>query len=419
MAFTASFFTRNRAQLKKRIEKDAFIVLFSNDSYPLNGDQFYPYRQQSDLFYFTGIKQEETILILAQDIEILFLLKPEKSLETWEGKKLQKKDATTISGIEKILWINNFENELQKAIQKHKEIYLLGKKAFSSDTQLIHNHRRWYKNIIKKNIKLKDARSLIDPLRLIKSKEEIDMMQKAINITDLAFQEVLDFVRPGVKESDVEALITYIFKKNGANRHAYQPIIASGENACYLHYVKNNDVLKDGDLLLMDFGAEYNYYAADLSRTIPVNGQFTKEQRKWYALVLSVQKKAIALFTPGTTINKINQTVELMMQEAMIDIGLLKQEAIDNQSPDNPLYKNYYMHGVTHFLGIDVHDVGTKDTVLKDGMVLTCEPGIYIREKAIGIRIENNIIVGNTPIDLTKDIIRDIDEIENELLDNL
>ena len=414
MEFSALFFTKNRKNIQKSLKKDAFLVLVSNDQYPLNGDQFSSYRQQSDLFYLTGIEQEKTALILTKEKEYLFILKADKRLETWEGKKLNMEEVQEISGVQNVLWNNAFSKTLNQLISEHKAVYLLGEGAFSSDTNLAHNHLRLYRSLKRKavGIKILSARELINPFRLVKSPEEITMMQEAVAITDKAYREVLSYTKAGLKESDIEALITYVFKKNGADKHAYEPIVASGGNACFLHYTKNNDKLKSGDLILMDFGADYHYYAADLSRTIPVNGIFTKRQKELYQLVLDVQKKVIPLFVPGMTIEKINQETNKLMEEAMLKIGLINSNDIKNQSEENPAFRKYYMHGVTHFLGIDVHDVGTKNTPFKKGMVLTCEPGIYIPEENIGIRIENDIVVDNEPIDLMQNTIREIEDIE-------
>jgi len=418
MNFSSSFFTKNRKNIQKTLNEKALLVLISNDQYPLNGDQFYSYRQQSDLFYLTGIEQEKTALILSKEKAYLFILKADEKLETWEGEKLTGTKAQEISGINNILWINDFDKILNQLITKHKEIYLLGKDAFSSDTKLKHNHIRLYEKIKKKNptIKILSARKLLTHFRLIKSSEEIAMMQKAVSITNKAYKAVLSEIRKGFKETDIEALITYIFKKNNANRHAYDPIIASGKNACFLHYTKNTDLLKSGDLLLMDFGAEYHYYAADLSRTIPVNGVFSGRQRILYQMVLDVQKQTIPLFVPGTTINEINAKANKIMQHAMLNIGLLNSNDIKNQDDKNPAFRKYYMHGLTHFLGIDVHDVGDKNTILKKGMVLTCEPGIYIAEENIGIRIENDIVIDDIPFDLMQNTIREIDDIEKAMI---
>lgn len=413
MNFTSDFFVQNRRNFFKEMKKNSVLVLLSNDQYPKNGDQTFPFRQQSDLFYFTGIKQEETTLLMfkdetGKDFEFLFILKPNLKLETWEGKKLTQKESSDISGIKTIFWKERFDKKFKDVLTANTIFYLLGADAFMQTTSLSLRHLVFEKSIKKKysNHKIKSARRIIDKLRLIKSEEEVAMMQKAVDITNLAFKRVLETVKPHQKEYEVEAEISYVFRKNGASGHAYEPIVATGINACSLHYVQNESVLKENELILMDFGADYNYYAADLSRTIPVNGQFTERQKILYQLVLDIQKKAIQLFVPGNTIKKINQKVDKWMSESLIRIGLLtKKEDL----------RKYYPHGVTHFLGIDVHDVGAKDVLFREGMVLTCEPGLYIQEEGVGIRIENDIVVGNPPLDLMANTIREINEIEKAM----
>jgi len=413
MNFTSSFFIQNRRNLFDKMKTNSVLVLLSNDQYPKNGDQQFAFRQQSDLYYFTGIKQEESSLLIFKNKngelrEILFLLKPNLKLETWEGKKLTKEEASGISGVNELLWNSSIDRELLNIISEKTLIYLLGEDAFSQVSELNTKHvafERKLQSQFPKN-KISSPRQIINSLRLVKSSEEIEMLQKAVDITNLAFQNVLRTAAPKQREYEIEAEISYVFRKNGAAGHAYDPIVASGENACSLHYIKNDSLLKSGDLLLMDFGADYNFYAADLSRTIPVNGKFTERQKKLYQLVLDIQKKAIRLFVPGNTIEIVNKKVNKWMETALLNIGLL-QNLKDLQ--------RYYPHGTSHFLGIDVHDVGSKDVVFEEGMVLTCEPGLYIEEESIGIRIENDIVVGKEPLDLMKNTIREIDEIEKAM----
>lgn len=413
MKFKPNFFIQNRQNLFQKMSKDSVMVLLSNDQYPKNGDQLFLFRQQSDLFYLTGITQEKTTLVLCknskgQSSEALFILKPDLKLETWEGKKLTQDNATIISGVESIFWNASLDSKIMDLIKAKTTICLLGEDAFSQTSSLNLKHisfEKKIKNRFPKN-RIESPRQAINQLRLIKSKDEIEMMQEAVNITNIAFKRVLQTVKPNLEEFEVEAEISYVFRMNGASGHAYEPIIASGENACSLHYVQNNSTLKDGDLLLMDFGADVNYYAADLSRTIPVSGKFSSRQKELYQLVLDIQKKAIALFVPGNTINFVNKKVNNWMMESLTEIGLLK-------SPED--LQKYYPHGTSHFLGIDVHDVGTKEIEFKKGMVLTCEPGLYIKEESIGVRIENDIVVANPPIDLMSETIREIDEIEKAM----
>ena len=416
MEFQSSFFKKNRENLFSKMENNSILILLSNDLYPKNGDQQFLFRQQSDLYFLTGIKQEETSVILYKDKqsnaqEILFILKPNLKLETWEGKKLSKADARLVSGLERVSWNLDMDATIERLIDSVTIFYLLGDDAFSQETNLNLKHSR-FQNIIKKRFPkqiISSPRRMLNTLRLVKSEDEIQMMQQSVDITNEAFQKVLKKVRSGLKEYEIEAEISYVFRKNGANGHAYDPIIATGINACSLHYVKNNSELKEGELLLMDFGADYNYYAADLSRTIPVSGVFTKRQKELYQLVLDVQKKSIELYVPGNTIDIVNKKTKAWMEEALTEIGIIKTDTDINK---------YFPHGTSHFLGIDVHDVGQKSTIFEKGMVLTCEPGLYIEEESIGIRIENDIVVAEKPIDLMKNTIREICDLEAAMKGN-
>lgn len=408
-------FIKNRKKLSDLMKPNSISIVFSAQEMHRNGDQNFNYRQNSDFFYLTGIEQEKSVLIIIKTAngfdEILYILKPDKKTEIWEGKKLRKDEASKISGIGKIFWINNFDSNLSRIIKEISFVYFhknVDDKRIKDLKKLISKKLKPIKYInIKKNL---------TQLRLVKEPEEIELIKQAVEITREAYINVLNTIKPSKKEYEVEAEVSYTFIKNGATDHAYAPIIASGINACSLHYVKNDDTIKNGDLVLMDFGAEYANYAADLSRTIPANGKFTKRQKQLYNAVLEVQKEAIKLYTPGNTINNINEEVMYLMEDKMIELGLFSEKDVENQNPDNPLFFKYFMHGTSHFMGLDVHDVGTKDTPFEENMVLTCEPGIYIEEEGIGIRIENDIIVAKKPIDLMANFPREIDEIESLML---
>lgn len=415
-----TLFQKNRKKLAGKLKKESVAIIHSNDEMPRNGDQFFAYRQNSDFFYLTGIEQEKSILVLCPDHvneklkEVLFLLKPNKKLEIWEGHKLTHEEAQKIAGIETVKWIDDFSFSVGEMLQTKGTIYM----NIPENTKF------------QPEVKSRDFRKFLEfgekfplhqfdrlapflaELRMVKESEELELMQKACDITNKAFHRVLKSVKPGIMEYEVEAEMTYEFLKNGASGHAYAPIVASGKNACALHYVDNDAECKDGDLLLMDFGAEYANYAADCTRTIPVNGKFSPRQKECYQSVLNVLKKAQKLLVPGTTINKINKKVNLMMEEEMIKLGLFTQEDVKNQNPSSPLYFTYFMHGTSHFIGLDVHDVGGKDFPLQKGMVLTCEPGLYIAEENLGIRLENDIVVDEKPVNLMEDIPIEIDEIE-------
>ncbi|MBN2484716.1 MAG: aminopeptidase P N-terminal domain-containing protein [Bacteroidales bacterium] len=414
-------FIHNRDKLSQKLEPSSLALIFSAHQMPRNGDQYYPYRQNSDFFYLSGIEQEKSVLLLCNDEkakdfqQILFIIRPDKSLETWEGKKLTPEAARDISGIKQIKYIDDFELLLHALMAQVKNIYfnLPELPKFKPDV-LTRDYSSYVK--IKEQYplhKYERLAPLICEMRLIKSKEEIEIIRKACSITRDAFIKLLKELRPGMMEYEAEAIIGFEFTRKGAGGHAYQPIVASGRNANTLHYVVNNAECKSGDLLLLDFGAEYANYAADLSRTIPVNGQFTKRQKELYEATLRVFKFARSLMKPGTTIKNIHNDVCKMWEEEHIGLGLYSQKEAESHKGENPLWYNYFMHGTGHFLGLDVHDLGTRETMLAPGMVLTCEPGLYIAEEGVGIRIENNILVTETGnIDLMEDIPIEAEEIE-------
>jgi Xaa-Pro aminopeptidase len=417
----SALFERNRKKAIKFLQPNSLVVVHSNDQMFRNGDQYFPFRQSSDMFYLTGIDQEKTILTLCPNHpnkdyrEILFILESNEKIAVWEGHKYTKEEAFNTSGIKTIKFISQFESIFRELAIKADTIYLnlnenpkFKPEAPSADERFV--------DVLKKEFPAHEIERLapiMKHIRLKKDAEEQKLMQEACDITAKAFDRILKFVKPGVTEYEVEAEITHEFLRNRATGHAYPPIIATGKNACVLHYIDNNKTSKDGDLLLMDFGAEYANYAADCTRTIPVNGKFTPRQKECYEAVLRVMKKAISWLTPGTTINRVNERVEKLLQEEHIKLGLYTQEDVEKEDLNNPLVKKYYPHGTCHFIGLDVHDVGERTTVLEEGMVLTCEPGIYIPEENIGIRIENDIVVNLKPIDLMKDIPKEVDEIES------
>ncbi len=414
------FFIGNRQKLVNNLKPNSVAIINANDELTRNGDQNFPYRQNSDLYYLTGLDQEKCILVLCPHHpdpnlrEILFTLKPEETMETWTGHKYTKEEIRNISGIGTVKWLEDFELTVRDQILNSENVCL----NFNEYTKYLpeleyRDHRQM--NYLKKQFPAHHFERLAPILtaqRVIKQKDEIELIRQACNITEAAFKKVLKFVEPGVKEYEVEAEITHEFIRLGAKGHAYQPIVGSGKNALVLHYIQNSEECRDGDLLLMDFGAEYGNYAADCTRTIPVNGKFSPRQKACYEAVLKVQKEAVKLFVPGNTVDMINKKVWKLMEKEMIGLGLFTLKELQNQDTDHPLYANYLMHGVTHFIGLDVHDVGGKYEPFKKGMVLTIEPGIYIKEEGIGIRIENNIVVDDKPIDLMEGIPREVNEIE-------
>jgi Xaa-Pro aminopeptidase len=415
-------FIRNRQKLAGRLEKNSIAIVHSSDQMLRNGDQFFPYRQNSDLFYLTGIEQEMTILLLCpdhprEDRQVqLFIREPDAKLESWEGKKLDKEKAREISGIMDIHWLEKFESMARELILESENIYCSSHELVKFRPEHPSRDERYLARL-KEEYPLHGMKRLspiLTGLRLVKEPEEMALIMKAIEITKGGFDRILSTLKPGQKEYEVEAELSYEFIRQGATGHAYPPIIASGENACILHYIKNDNICRDGDLLLLDFGAEYANYAADCSRTIPVNGRFTSRQKDIYDANLRVYRKARALIKPGTTIDKINKEVGKIWEEEHVRLGLYSTRDIQEQPKEQPLYMKYLVHGVSHFMGLDVHDVGSKQEILRPGMVLTCEPGIYILAEMTGIRLENNIMVtehGN--VDLMEDISIDSEEIED------
>jgi Xaa-Pro aminopeptidase len=413
-------FVRNRVKLEKKLKPGALAVILSNDEMPRNGDQCFPYRQSSDFFYLTGLDQEKCVLTLFPNHpveamrEIIFTVKTNDLMVTWYGHKYTLEDAGRISGVKTIKWLDDFDSVFRELISRAGIVYLNQNENPRFTTDVPSRDLRFMQQL-RSDYPLHNFERLaplLSELRMIKENEEIEQMIKACEITGKAFSRVLDFVKPGVMEYEVEAEIAHEFIRNGASGHAYPPIIASGADTCILHYNSNDKKCLDGDLLLLDFGAEYANYAGDCSRTIPVNGKFTPRQRQVYEAVLRVLRKASRMLVPGTTIDKYHAEVCKIVEKELIGLGLFTEEDVLNQDPANPLFFKYYMHGTSHFMGLDVHDVGTKQQTLAKGMVLSCEPAIYIPEEGIGIRLENDIVVDDEPLDLMVHIPVEPDEIE-------
>jgi Xaa-Pro aminopeptidase len=345
----------------------------------------------------------------------LFLEETNDHIAVWYGKKYSKEEATAVSGIKNVYWLDSFETALKEVMALCENVYLNMNENPRYSNPLPYKDLRFAGELKTKFPLHKYERSapIVSKLRTIKSAIEVDLIQEAVDITEKAFRRLLGSLKPGVMEYEVEAEITHEFISNRANGHAYYPIIASGSSACVLHYVENNKECKDGDLLLLDFGAEYANYAGDLSRTIPVNGKFTPRQKEVYNACLHVMKAAKKILTSGTTLDAYHTEVCKIMDKELIGLGLYTEEDVKNQDPAKPLYFKYYMHGTSHFMGLDVHDVGSKQDIIAPGMVFSCEPGIYIPEEGIGIRIENDILItANGNIDLMANIPIEIEEIE-------
>lgn len=415
------FFVNNRKRFMRKMQPESLAIFYSNDLMPRSGDTFFPFRQNSGLFYLSGLDQEETVVVLFPDCikegfqEVAFVKRTSDYIAIWEGEKYSKEKAREVSGIQKVYWLDEMAPILHELILLSKRIYINTEEHDRFIPELPTRNMRMARDVMERYPahKYHRAQPILKKLMMNKQEAEVELIQQAIGITGKAFKRVLEFVRPGVMEYEIEAEITHEFIRNRASGHAYDPIIASGANSCVLHYTHNNQQCKAGDVLLMDFGAEYGHYASDLTRTIPVNGQFSKRQRSVYDAVLHIMREAQQLLVPGTTLEEYSKEVVKMMESALIDLKLLSRKEIDQQNPELPLYKQFFMHGTSHHLGMDVHDLADRYVPIQEGMVFTCEPGIYIRDEKLGIRIENDILVTeNGPLDLMAGIPVEAEEIE-------
>jgi Xaa-Pro aminopeptidase len=420
-AINKSLFVENRNKLKQGLKPGSLAVFVSNDIMPTNADGSMGFRQNSDLFYLSGIDQEDTILVIFPDVkdgkhkEVLFIKETSELIAIWEGAKLNKEQATQVSGVEAVYWHHEFEKVFKTLVFQAEYIYLNSnehtRRYIETETAEM-RFAKWMKEKFPLH-KYERSAPIMHKIRSIKSALEIELIQKACNITEKGFRRLLGFVKPGVWEYEIEAELIHEFVRNRSQGFAYSPIIASGFNACVLHYIDNNKQCKDGDVILLDVAAEYANYASDLTRAIPVNGKYTKRQKEVYNAVLNVKRAATKMLKPGNTFENYNKAVGDLMTEELLKLGLLKSDDVKKQNPAWPAYKKYFMHGTSHFLGLDVHDVGFFNEPMQAGMVFTVEPGIYIREENLGIRLENNILItGDGQIDLMKNIPIEADEIE-------
>lgn len=419
---SSSFYRSNRARFMDAISQGGLAVFNSNDIYPISADSKMPFQQHRDIFYLSGIDQEESVLLLFPDAknsnhrEVLFVKKTNNHIAVWEGAKLSQKEATNISGIQTVLWTDDFNSLFNQLTKEAKSIYFNTNEHYRANIETQTREDRFIEWAKKKYPTHQHEKSnfILQRLRSLKHKEEICQIQQAINITEKGFRRVLDFVKPGVWEYEIEAEFVNEFIKNRSKGFAYSPIIASGRNSNVLHYTQNNSKCQSGDLILIDVGAEYGNYASDMTRTIPVSGKFTPRQRRVYDAVRKIGEESMQLLVPGTLIKEYNQEVGKIMSSALIDLGLLDKKDLNIKDKKNPAYKKYYMHGTSHHLGLDTHDYGLIEEPIEPNMVLSVEPGIYIPEESFGIRIEEDIVVQEKggPINLTKNIPKDPDEIE-------
>ncbi|MFT4545480.1 MAG: Xaa-Pro aminopeptidase [Bacteroidia bacterium] len=417
----AELFVQNRKNFIEGIVPQSVTVFNSNDVMPTNADGTMKFKQNSDLFYLSGVDQEESILVLAPNAreekhrEVLFLKETNETIAIWEGAKLNVEQARQVSGVQTVYWLTDFNRIFNSLVNEASHIYLNSNEHGRATIEVETRDARFVKWCMDKYPlhKFRRCAPVMERLRAVKSKMEVLQLQEACNITEKGFRRLLKTVKPGVWEYELEAELIHEFISNRAQGFAYEPIIASGKSSCVLHYTDNNKQCKEGDILLLDIGAEYANYDADLSRTIPVNGKYSKRQKEVYNAVLRVQKASIEMLKPGTILQKYHTEVGLLMQDELLKLKLIDKTDIKNQDPKWPAFKRYFMHGTSHFLGLDTHDVGNWDIPMQEGNVFTCEPGIYIQEEGIGVRIEDDILLtkkGNT--NLMKNIPREAEEIE-------
>lgn len=416
-------FVSNRKRLLNKLKPGSLVVLNSNDIMPSNADGTLGFIQNSDLYYLSGIHQEESMIVLCPDFpdkkyrEVLFLREPNELMEKWEGHKLTKKEATEISGIETVMWLSGFEKLFHHMMTMGgvDHVYLNTNEHYRSEIVVQSRDARFIQ-WCQKTYPLHRYRRiapLLAELRKVKQPREIELMQKACDITECGFRRVLNYVRPGVMEYEIEAEFIHEFKRLGSKGFAYTPIIASGPNNVILHYIENSQQCHAGDLLLLDVAAEYANYNSDLTRTIPVSGRFTKRQKEVYNAVLRIQRQAMKLLRPGVVYFDYQKEIEMLMEAELLKLKLIDKTDIKKQTPDNPAFRKYFYHGTSHMLGLDVHDVGNMHAKVAVDSVWTIEPGIYIKEEGFGIRLENNVVIGkNKNFDLMRHIPIEAEEIE-------
>ncbi len=401
-AISPGFFTRNRENLRGLLKPNSMVILHANDIYPTNADGTLPFKQNSDLYYLTGVDQEETTLVLmpdavdAKEREILFVKETNEQIAIWEGEKLTKEQARAATGIERIEWSHGFDGFLHRMVPQAEHVYLATNEHLRASVVVETRNARFIKDCQSRYPLHRYERlaPLLHRLRITKDAEELKMLQRACDITEAGFRRSLGFIEPGVGEWEIEAELLHEFVRRGSRGFAYAPIVGTGKNACVLHYMENDKVCQDGDMVLMDVAAEYAGWASDLTRTVPVNGKFTKRQREVYDAVLRVFRGANGLLRPGNTpMDYQKQVIELMERE-LVQLGLFTAKEARAQGPDKALVKKYFMHGTSHHLGLDVHDVCPPHEPFAEGMVFTIEPGIYIREESLGVRLENDVLLG-------------------------
>jgi len=415
-------FINNRKRFKKNLKENSLAVFNSNDIYNTGADSTLPFSQHRDIFHLSGVDQEESILVIFPSCkntshkEILFLKETNEHIAVWEGEKLTKKRATEVSGISTIYWLNQFESIFRQLVIESENVYLNANEHLRTKNEMETREDRFVKKFKSDfpNHSILRSAPIMHKIRSVKEPLEIELMQKACDITEKGFRRILKFVKIGKMEYEIEAELMHEFLSNRSKGFAYSPIIASGSSACVLHYGENNKSCNEDDVILMDFGAEYANYSSDLTRCVPVNGRFTSRQKKVYNSVLRVKNEATKLLKPGVLLNEYHKMVGKIMEKELIKLQLISNQDVKNQDPNWPAYKKYFMHGTSHYIGLDTHDLGSWINPIEENMVFTVEPGIYIPEEGLGIRLEDDVVVqkNGNPINLMKNIPIEADEIE-------
>lgn len=415
-------FIHNRRLFTEQMEGNSLAIFNSNDIFPISADSTMPFQQHRDIFHLSGVDQEESVLVLFPNSknethrEVLFLRETNEQIAIWEGEKLTKEAAFDVSGVKTVYWLSQMDSILNTLLAEADTIYINTNEHLRANTEVETREDRFTKKLLKKYPAHQTRKSapIMHKIRSIKHPIELDLIQNACNITEKGFRRLLSFIKPDVWEYEIEAELLHEFVRNRSKGFAYTPIVASGPNANVLHYIENNQQCKAGDVILLDVAAEYANYASDMSRSVPVSGRFTDRQKQVYNAVLHVKKEAEKLLIPGTMLADYHKQVGLIMQDQLVQLGLIDQTDIKNQDPNWPVYKKYFMHGTSHFLGLDTHDVGLWNEPIKAGMVFTCEPGIYIQEEGLGIRLEDNLVVqeSGAPFNLMGNIPLEAEEIE-------
>ena len=396
-----ALFESNRGRLVTKMASKSLAVFNSNDIITTSADSTRPFKQHTDILWLSGVDQEESILVLFPDChdakhrEVLFLKETNDHIAIWEGEKLTKDAAFETSGIRTVYWLDQFVSIFNQLMSEAESVYINSNEHWRANTEAQTREDRWGEWCRSKYPGHNYLRSnpILHELRAVKHRIEVDLMKQACDITEKGLRRILNFIEPGVMEYEIEAELWHEFVRNRSQGFAYTPIIGSGRNACVLHYIENNQECKEGDVILMDFGAEYANYASDLTRCVPVSGKFTKRQKDVYNAVLRVKNGAIDILRPGKTLKEYHVEVGHLMEKELVDLGLISLDDIKNQDPNWPAYKKYFMHGTSHYIGLDTHDYGPWNAPIPEGSVFTVEPGIYILEEEFGIRLEDDYLI--------------------------